>query len=332
MQGKPEESRDVANQALKILPESDALVRSMVYITLASDYEQMLAYDQAAETFQMIARNARAMGDSTFETLGISGQARMELIQGRLHLAFEIASEGIKRLEASGRKTPFSATFYGELSQIYYQWHQLDQARMFSLRSIQASGKSGYSDPEIYHNILLSKIFQMEGDWDAAAGEMQKAIDLAGMIPPAMIRENVISQQVRVNLAFDRIAAAQEVLNPEGFSFGETFRFPNLAPGDLVTHPVGLLFNAALRVLIYQSRDISQISEKHSRVMLKRGVDIAALVLAGELQCRHIPIALETLLIRSQMYAALGDRTGPSGRCCQSPRAGRTRRIYQRFC
>ena len=31
------------------------------------------------------------------------------------------------------------------------------------------------------------------------------------------------------------------------------------------------------------------------------------LVLAGELQCRHIPIALETLLLRSQMHTALGN-------------------------
>ena len=85
-------------------------------------------------------------------------------------------------MEITGKKTPFSATFYGELSQIYYQWHQFDSSRSLSLRSIQASGKSGYSDPEIYNNILLSKMFQIEGDRDAAASEMQKAIDLAGMI------------------------------------------------------------------------------------------------------------------------------------------------------
>jgi len=30
-------------------------------------------------------------------------------------------------------------------------------------------------------------------------------------------------------------------------------------------------------------------------------------VLAGELQCRHIPVALETLFLRSQLHAALGE-------------------------
>ena len=301
VQGKPAESRDLSNQALQILPERDILMRSMVYINLATAYEQMLDYDHAAETYQMIAQNARLVGDYTFETLGLSGQARMELVQGHLRQTFDIASEGIRRLEESGRKTPFSATFYGELSEIHYQWHQLDLFRSFSLRSVQASGKSGYSDPEIYHNILLSKMFQMEGDWDAAASEMQKAIDLAGMSPPAMIRENVIAQQIRIYLAFDRFAEAQEILQAEGFTFGETVEFPVLDSGANLTHPVGLLSNSALRTLYFLT------VEKQDQVNLKRGLDLAERVLADELLCRHIPTAIETLLIRSQMYTALGD-------------------------
>ena len=301
VEGKPAQSRDLANQALQKLPETDMLMRSMVYINLASTYEQMLDYDHAAETFQMIVQNARLMGDYTFETLGLSGQARMELMQGHLNRAFNIASEGIRRLEITGKKTPFSATFYGELSQIYYQWHQFNSSRSLSLRSIQASGKSGYSDPEIYNNILLSKMFQIEGDWDAAASEMQKAIDLAGMIPPAMIQENVASQQIRVDLAFGRFTEAQELLKAQDFTFGEIFTFPDLADGALVTHPVGLGYNSALRVLFYIS------GKKPDPLNLKRGLDFAAPVLAGELRCRHIPIAIETLLIRSQMHTALGD-------------------------
>jgi ATP/maltotriose-dependent transcriptional regulator MalT len=42
-------------------------------------------------------------------------------------------------------------------------------------------------------------------------------------------------------------------------------------------------------------------------VNLEQGIELAGCVLAGELQCRHVPIALETLLLRSQIYATLGD-------------------------
>ena len=301
VQGKPEESRDLGNQALQILPEKDILMRSWVYVNLATAYEQMLDYDHAAATFQLVVRNARAMGDFTFETLGISGQGRMELLQGRLRQTFATSSEGISRVESTGRKTPFSATFYGELCHVYYHWFQLDLAREYSLRSVQASGKSGFSDPEIFNYVLLSKIFQIEGNWDDAAAEMKKANDLAGIIPPAMIRETVISQDVRVHLAFDRLSTAHNILKPEGFNFEGNFLYPNLNPGTNITHTVGVLYNSALRVLLYQVR------KNPDQLITNRGIDLATLVLTGELQCGHIPVALETLLIRSQLFTALGD-------------------------
>jgi LuxR family maltose regulon positive regulatory protein len=301
VQGKPAESRDLAVRALQLLPEADAHVRSMVYLNLATAYQQMLDYDHAAGIFQMIVRDAQAAGNFIFEILGISGRAQMMLQQGQLHLGFEVASQGIKRLEITGKSTPFSATLYGELGQIHYHWHQLDHARSYFLRSIQASGLSGYSDPEIYHHVILSRMFQMEGDRDASAREMGQAGDLARKIPPAMIREHVIAQQVRVDLAFNRFTAAQALLQADGFTFDGTFHFPALAPETSVTESLGLLHNSALRILLFRSRNV------HDPENLKRGIELAALVLAGELRCRHIPVALETLLLRSQMLAALGD-------------------------
>lgn len=300
MQGRPAESSELANRALQLLPETEEHVRNMVLINLATAYQQMLEYEHAAEIFQRIVRDARRSGNFVFEILGLSGQAQMVLLQGRLHNGFEIATEGIGRLETTGRSTPFSATLFGELGQIHYHWHQLDPARHYLFRSMQTSGMHGYSDPEIYHHIMLSRIFQMEADWEAAEQEMQKASDLARAIPPAMIREHVLSQQVRVELAFHRFAAAQALLKAEGFSFEDEFQFPDLSPGTPVTDPLGILYNSALRFLLSQARTNQEAKYLHN------GIKLATLVLAGELQCRHIPVALETLLLRSQLHAALG--------------------------
>jgi ATP/maltotriose-dependent transcriptional regulator MalT len=56
-----------------------------------------------------------------------------------------------------------------------------------------------------------------------------------------------------------------------------------------------------LRLLLYEAKVNGHLEN------LKRGLELAARVLAGELQCQHIPIALQTLLLRSQMYAELGE-------------------------
>ncbi len=301
LQGKPAESRDLANRALPLLPETEAHVRSMIYANLAIAYQQTLDYDEAGKIFQIIVREARATGNFALEILGISGHAKMALQQGQLHLGFELASQGIQRLEEAERSTPFSATLYGELGQIYYHWHQLEPARRYFSRSVQASGLSGYSDPEIYQHVMLSRMCQLAGDWSAAAGEMQQANELARRIPPAMIREEIIAQQVRVDLATDRLAAAQAILNAEGFGFEDTLAGPDLTPDASDTESPGLLYNSALRVVLCQAKI------RPNAVNLKRGIDLASRVLARELQCRHIPIALETLLLRSQMYGALSD-------------------------
>ncbi len=301
MQGKPAESRDLAIQALKLLPATNASVRSMVLVNLATAYSQMLDYVHAAETFQQLARDAQSAGDFTSEIIGRSGQAQMVLQQGRLHLGFEIASEGIKRIEITGKFTPFSATFYGELGQIYYYWHQLDLARKYLLLSIQTSGHSGYIDPEIYYEVMLSRIYQMEGNWDAAFEEIHKAEALTQVMPLAMIREEYISQRVRVLLATRQLTEAKSVIEAEGFIFTEPYHFPDLKAEMVIAHPLGLLYNSALRVLLYEAR------MGQEPVNLRLGIELASLVLEGELRCQQVPIALETILLRSQLHHTQGD-------------------------
>ncbi len=300
-QGKPAESRDLAIQAQKMLPEVDPNIHSMIYVTLAKAYQQTFDYERAAEVFQMLVQDAQRIGDMTLEVLGTSGQAQMVLKQGRLHRTYEIVQEAIRRLEISGKKVPFSATLYGELGEVYFYWHQFDLASEYQRRSMEASGKSGYSDPEIYFHLMQSKISQMEGDLDGSIREMEQASHLAGIIPPVMVRENVLAQQVRVDLATGRLAAAEQLLEAEGFRFGKTFDFPALAPEAPVPLEAGLLYNSALRVLLYDA------NKEPDPVVLRGGIDLAERVYQGERHCQHLPIALETLLLLSQMYAVLGD-------------------------
>ncbi len=300
-QGLAQASRDLSIQAQKLLPEVDPNIRVMVYTTLAKAYQQTFDYDRAAEIFQMIVLDARRIGDMTLEILGTSGEAQMVLKQGRLHRTYDIVREGIRRLELSGKKVPFSATLYGELGQVHFGWGQFTPAREYFQRSKEVSGKSGYSDSEIYFHLMLSKICQMEGNLAGAIDEIEEASQLAGHIPPVMTRENLIAQQVWVDLATDRSDAAEQRLAVDGFQFGETFRFPELAPGAPVTFQAGLLYNSALRVLLYHGK------RGQDPAFLKRGIDLAERVVQGECQCQDLPVALETLLLLSQMHALLGE-------------------------
>jgi LuxR family maltose regulon positive regulatory protein len=300
-QGKPAESLHLCNRALEIAPQEDSQVRSMVYLGSANAYQQMDDYDHALNAFQMIIQHGQAAGNSVYELLGISGLALMAIQHGQLHFAFEITSRGIEQLERLGALPPISTGVYGELGVIHYQWHQLEQAHHYFRRAIQVSTLSGYSDAELYYGVILSRLFQIEGKLEAAAREIQKAVDLMQVNAPAAVREEVISQQVRIYLAQDRLAAAEAALRGQGFSFQDRFSFPDLTPGRNLTRPAGILYISALRILLYRAQ------VKHELENLKPGIELVEHLIAEALQRQYIPLALEMLLQRAQMHAALGD-------------------------
>ncbi|HSB02400.1 MAG TPA: LuxR C-terminal-related transcriptional regulator, partial [Anaerolineales bacterium] len=300
-QGKVAEATKLAERALKILPADETQVRSVTYMGLANMYEQMLDYERAADAMNAIIQQARAVGDLASEVLGISLLGRMVLQQGGLHSVYEMTSQVLQRIERLGSFSPFSATLYGELAQVYYHWHQLDEARRHFSRSVELSTLGGFSDAEIYHSVFLSRLLQMDGDLEAAAQEIDKALHRMQTAAPAFVREEVVAQQVSLSLARGHPAVAQTALKEYGFGFDGGFSYPALAPEAGIPHPVGLLYNSALRILLHKARLGSAQQD------LKRGIELAEPLIAGTLRCRHLPIMLQTLLLRGQLQMTLGN-------------------------
>ncbi|HLF25526.1 MAG TPA: LuxR C-terminal-related transcriptional regulator [Anaerolineae bacterium] len=315
-QAKPAESVALGSQALDIAPEEDGRVRSLIYLGLAGAYQQLDDYAQAVDAFQMIIQYAQAATNSVSELLGISGLALLAIQRGQLHFAFELASQGIERVERSGSLPPISMAVYGELGSIQYHWHHLEQAHKHFQRAIQVSALSGYSDAELYYGVILSRLFQIQGDLETAAREIQKAVDLMRVEAPAVVREEVISQQVRIYLAQDNLAAAEAALKDQGFSFQGGFSFPDLDSGQQIVRPVAVLYISALRILLYRAQ------AKRERANLKPGIELADHLIAGALQRQYIPFALETLLARAKLYAALGNEPASQADCIRALELG----------
>jgi len=190
---------------------------------------------------------------------------------------------------------------FGELAQIYYQWHQIEHARDYFSRSVHWSTLGGFSDAEIYHGVFQSRLFQMEGNLQAAVDEIERSLHLMQTAAPAFVREEVVAQQVSIFLAVDRIAEAQTALKHYGFAFEDGFVHPKLDANAYIRHPDGLLLNSALRIILYRSRTLGETQA------LEDGIHLAEKVIDGSLRCKHLPIALQTLLLRAQLQAASGN-------------------------
>ena len=296
-QGKAAESLALTGQALEIVPTLDVPTQSQIYLGMANAYQQLNDYPHALEAFQNITRLSRQSRDSVSEMLGIAGMALFAIQQGELHFAFEIVSAGVERMEHSGVLPPVSTALYGELGEIHYQWLQLDLAHENFKRAIQVSTLSGYADAELYYGVILSRLFQIAGNLEAAASEIQKAVDLTHVETPSAVGEEVIAQQVRVQLAQEHLAAAEAALKSRGFRFGKQFSFPELR--ENITRPMGILYISALRILLYRAIAKSEIEP------MKQGIEIAGRLIDDALRHQYIPLALELLLLRARFFAVL---------------------------
>jgi len=300
-QGHAKEGMAMATRALEIAPEQDSRVRGLVYWGLASFYQLMGDYSYAVEAYQASIQYGRAAENLVAEMMGTAGLAVMVFEHGQLQLASEIATAASARVERSGSLPPICAVIYGVFGEVYYQWLQIEPARRHTLRALQLSTLGGYNTGVISCRALLSRLSQIGGDLEAAASEIQKAVDLVQVAAPDYVRQEVVSQQVRVHLARNRPAAAEMALQGQGFSFQDQFSFPDLLPDQSIPHSMGLLYNSSLRVLLYQIR------AGRDSASLRPGIELANRLIAGALQSQYIPVALEALLLRAQMHAVLGD-------------------------
>ncbi|MBN1994244.1 MAG: hypothetical protein JW953_16220, partial [Anaerolineae bacterium] len=301
-QGKTTEGLAIAAQALEIAPEQDSRVRSLAYWALASLYQLKEDYAKAVEAYQASIWHGRTAKNLVAEMMGTVGLAVMAFERGQLHLACEIAEPVTTRLERSSSSPPISAVLYGLLGEVYYQWRQIEPARRHTLRALQLSTLGGYNTGVIFCRVLLSRLAQLAGDLEPAAREIQQAVDLLPVEAPDHVRQETISQQVRVYLAREKLAAAQMALQGQGFSFGDQFSFPDLPSGQGVSHSIGLLYNSSLHVLLHQARAGRKLTG------LRSGLELADRLIAGTIQGQYIPVALEALLLRAQIHAVLGNQ------------------------
>jgi LuxR family maltose regulon positive regulatory protein len=303
MKGRMIESLAMAEEALKIAPERDSRVRSLAYLGIASTRQALNEYDLGVDAYQMAIQHSHAGENFIAEMMSISGLAQLAFEHGQLHLAFEIATPVSERVEGSSSLPPISAVVFGILGEIDYQWVQIEQARRHIERALQLSTLGGIKSGMTSCQVLLSRLSLFVGDLEAAAREIQKAIDLMQGETPDYVRQAAVSQQVRLYLARDRLASAEMALQGQGFSFRPRFSFPDLPPGQRFSHTSGLLYNCSLRVLLFQAR-----AGRDSASLSSSGIELAHRLIDRALQNQYLIVALEALLLRAQMYAILGDR------------------------
>ncbi len=304
-QRQPQASLELAEKALQIAPPDHPRVLCQVYLSIANTYREMNDTQHAEEAFLRLIQIGRAAADTITEIWGLSALSLMMIEQGYLRRGYDLAVQGAEKMERSGMMSPICAGIYGEIGQVAFHWHHLDQTETYLRKSAELSALVGFSDSEIYYAVSRSRLALLRGDIDTAATEIEQAAAQMRVDSPAIIREEVISQRITVHLAQGNFSDAEEIYLKEISLLQGSYAYPQFSPGQDIPYQQGLLFLTGLRLFLYQARHPGTASTFPRPDLAAAWKQQANNLLAVFNKRHYVPLILQILILQAQFHAAI---------------------------
>ncbi len=303
-QKQPQAALQLALQAREITPPDNLRVLCQVYLFIANAHQQMNDTPHAEEAFQRLIQLGRAASDPVTELWGVSALALMMIEQGQLRRGYDLALQGAERMEHSEIMSPIGAGIYGELGQISFHWHRLEQTEHYLRMSAELSALVGFSDSEIYYAVSCSRLALLRGDIEGAAQDVQRAEAKMRADSPAIIREEVITQQITIHLALGDFSAAEHLFLQEMALIQGSYDYPRLSLDQDLAYQQGLLFLTGLRLLVFRARNRETASSLPHTQEIPAWSELAGKLLSVFRKRNYIPLILQILILQAEFHAA----------------------------
>jgi ATP/maltotriose-dependent transcriptional regulator MalT len=179
-QGDAPRAVALARQALQFLPEHDLLLRGLISHTLG--LACLLTGDAtgACQALAEAGRLGQAAGNIHLAVSAISHLGGEQSLLGRLHQAAETFGAALQL--ATGRDwrlLPIAATACFGLSELYYEWHDLETATRWAQESVELSRQWGDAEMLLRAPLALVRVLQARGDMNDAYDALESAEKVA---------------------------------------------------------------------------------------------------------------------------------------------------------
>jgi LuxR family maltose regulon positive regulatory protein len=180
-QGDARGTIDLARQALEYLPENETAVRSVVAFTLGGACWLSGDVADASRAFAEAGRLGKAAGNVHVAVPAICSRAELLIVQGQLQRAAAAYREALHIAStADGRPLPVAARAHVGLSQLLYEWGDLEAALQMTQQGIELGRLWGNVENRLAGHVTLARIKQAQGDLDSAQAALSEAEQLVG--------------------------------------------------------------------------------------------------------------------------------------------------------
>lgn len=179
LQGRTSLAASFARQALEYLPDIDLVSRSLraVATALLGDASSMNGdLEEARQAYTESMQICRAVGDIHLVIVANSNLANILIEQGLLHQAARIYSETLEMTtRPDGQKSVLAGRVDAELSQVSYEWNNLETAMQQVRQCLTLCRQLGNMDQQAVGYGMLARLEHVQGHPERALEAMQTA-------------------------------------------------------------------------------------------------------------------------------------------------------------
>ncbi|UCD99964.1 MAG: hypothetical protein JSV42_04405 [Chloroflexota bacterium] len=179
MKGEAKKSMELSQQSLKLLPEDDLFMRSLVFDNLGMVYLLMGDFNSSIDTFSQAAKISREAGNLMIAVGALCNLAGLWMLQGQLRRAWSANIQALDlATDARGRRLPVAGKALLGLGEIAREWNSLDEAENYYKEGIEQFKLFGELGSIISY-VSLARIKEIQGDIISAQEIVDQARQMA---------------------------------------------------------------------------------------------------------------------------------------------------------
>ncbi|MBK8931007.1 MAG: AAA family ATPase [Chloroflexi bacterium] len=198
-----------ANEALVLIDPEDFLSLAAAYLALGNVHRFQGTLDPAIAAYAQARQQFESMGNVFMGQLPLYRIASIQIMQGRLHQAWQTYESVRQRAQAAGYE-PLIMTgeLFGHLSDLYWEWNDLEQATAYARQEIELA-QSGHMLLALVDGYLkLAAVASAQGNTAETREALRLAAETAVQFHSAPVSALVAMHQARHELARGNLMAA----------------------------------------------------------------------------------------------------------------------------
>lgn len=215
---------ELANEALRYLPDHDYRTRCYVAQTLGNALLFIGRLDEASEAFQSAVLASQKNDDAHRAVYALCDLAGLQWMLGQLHNSEASCREALRLAERNikdgGRHSPGAGFAYARLSRLLLEWNDGEAALRHVEQGLALNQRRGQKDVLFFCLVTLAEVQISNKDVDGALATFKKAMPAPGS---GASWHAALIEQFEAEALFSRgdVAAAERWLQKIGWKIGD---------------------------------------------------------------------------------------------------------------